>query len=100
MTDIDTGTEDSWPEWEDGVAVLTMNRPERRNAMSGPMLDAMGRMLAEAEVNDDVGCGVVLTGAGGAFCAGGDVKGWRRAATPAPGLANGAASTMSSTASA
>jgi 2-(1,2-epoxy-1,2-dihydrophenyl)acetyl-CoA isomerase len=59
---------------EDGVAVLTMNRPERRNAMSGPMLDAMGRMLAQAEVNDDVGC-VVLTGAGGAFCAGGDVKG-------------------------
>jgi 2-(1,2-epoxy-1,2-dihydrophenyl)acetyl-CoA isomerase len=74
MTDIDTGTDDLLARVEDGVAVLTMNRPERRNAMSGPMLDAMGRMLAQAEVNDDVGC-VVLTGAGGAFCAGGDVKG-------------------------
>ena len=74
MTDIDTGTDDLLARMEDGVAVLTMNRPERRNAMSGPMLDAMGRMLAQAEVNDEVGC-VVLTGAGGAFCAGGDVKG-------------------------
>jgi 2-(1,2-epoxy-1,2-dihydrophenyl)acetyl-CoA isomerase len=74
MTDIDTGTEDLLARVEDGVAVLTMNRPDRRNAMSGPMLDAMGRMLAQAEVNDDVGC-LVLTGAGGAFCAGGDVKG-------------------------
>ena len=51
-----------------------MNRPERRNAMSGPMNQALGRVLAEVEVADDVGC-VVLTGAGGAFCAGGDVKG-------------------------
>src|SRR5215218_8158405 len=51
-----------------------MNRPERRNAMSGPMLDAMARVLAAVEVDDDVGC-IVLTGAGGAFCAGGDVKG-------------------------
>src|SRR5439155_18496929 len=39
-----------------------------------PMLGALGRMLAALEVDDDVGC-VVLTGSGGAFCAGGDVKG-------------------------
>jgi 2-(1,2-epoxy-1,2-dihydrophenyl)acetyl-CoA isomerase len=74
MTDIDTGTNDLLARVDDGVAVLTMNRPERRNALSGPMLDALGRMLAGMEVDDDVGC-VVLTGAGGAFCAGGDVKG-------------------------
>ena len=74
MATIDTGTEDLLAEVEDGVAVLTMNRPERRNAMSGPMLEAMARLLADVEVDDDVGC-VVLTGAGGAFCAGGDVKG-------------------------
>jgi len=72
--EIDTGTGDLLAQVSDGVAVLTMNRPERRNAMSGPMLDALGRVLARAEVDDDVGC-VVLTGAGGAFCAGGDVKG-------------------------
>ena len=74
MATIDTGTEDLLAEVDDGVAVLTMNRPERRNALSLPMLDAMARVLADVEVDDDIGC-VILTGAGGAFCAGGDVKG-------------------------
>lgn len=74
MHTIDTGTDDLHAHVDDGVAVLTMNRPDRRNALSGPMLDAMARVLADAEVDDDIGC-IVLTGAGGAFCAGGDVKG-------------------------
>ncbi|MGH9054475.1 MAG: enoyl-CoA hydratase-related protein [Acidimicrobiales bacterium] len=74
MTAIDTGTEDLLAEVSDGVAVLTMNRPARRNALSTDMLRAMAEVLAEVEVDDRVGC-VVLTGAGGAFCAGGDVKG-------------------------
>ncbi len=71
---IDTGTEDLQARVEDRVAILTMNRPERRNAMSDGMLTGLARALADVEVADDVGC-VVLTGAGGAFCAGGDVKG-------------------------
>jgi len=74
MRTIDTGTDHLLASVDDGVATLTMNRPERRNAMSGPMNQALGRALAEVEVADDVAC-VVLTGAGGAFCAGGDVKG-------------------------
>jgi 2-(1,2-epoxy-1,2-dihydrophenyl)acetyl-CoA isomerase len=74
MSEIDTGTSDLLAEVEDGVAVLTMNRPDRRNAMSNDMMNAMGRLLADVEISDDVGC-VVLTGAAGAFCAGGDVKG-------------------------
>jgi 2-(1,2-epoxy-1,2-dihydrophenyl)acetyl-CoA isomerase len=73
VTDIDTGTADLLGRIDDGVAVLTMNRPHRRNALSSAMLDALGRVLAEVEVDQDVGA-VVLTGAGGAFCAGGDVK--------------------------
>ncbi len=73
MTQLDTGTEDLLAEVEDGIAVLTMNRPDRRNAMSEAMMAAMERVLANVEVDDAVGC-VVLTGAGGAFCAGGDVK--------------------------
>lgn len=73
MTDIDTGTEDLLARVEDGVAVLTMNRPARRNALSGPMLAALATVLAQVEIDDGVGA-VVLTGAGGAFCAGGDVK--------------------------
>jgi len=74
MTAIDTGTEDLRAEIDDGVAVLTMNRPERRNAFSAAMLSAMASVLAQVEADEAVGC-VVLTGAAGAFCAGGDVKG-------------------------
>jgi 2-(1,2-epoxy-1,2-dihydrophenyl)acetyl-CoA isomerase len=90
MIDLDTGTDDLLARVDDGVAVLTMNRPERRNALSGAMLTAMGRILAQVEVDDDVGC-VVLTGAGGAFCAGGDVKGMadRGKADIAKGAAGG-----------
>lgn len=73
MTRLDTGTEDLLAEIDDGVAILTMNRPDRRNAMSEAMMSAMDRVLGQVEADDAVGC-VVLTGAGGAFCAGGDVK--------------------------
>jgi 2-(1,2-epoxy-1,2-dihydrophenyl)acetyl-CoA isomerase len=72
---IDTGTDELLAAVDDhGVATLTMNRPERRNAMTMTMNEALADALAAVEVDDDVGC-VVLTGAGGAFCAGGDVKG-------------------------
>jgi 2-(1,2-epoxy-1,2-dihydrophenyl)acetyl-CoA isomerase len=77
MTDsraIDTGTDHLQARVEDGVAILTMNRPERRNALSDEMLRGLADALREAETATDVRC-VVLTGAGGAFCAGGDVKG-------------------------
>lgn len=60
---------------EDGVATLTMNRPESRNAMSGEMLEALTDALKRHAVDSSIRC-VVLTGAGGAFCAGGDVKGF------------------------
>lgn len=73
MTDIDTGTEDLLARIEDGVAVLTLNRPARRNALSLGMLTALAKVLADVELDDEVGA-VVLTGSGGAFCAGGDVK--------------------------
>ena len=58
---------------KDGVAVLTLNRPERLNAMSGPMLDGLLEALPRLASAGDVGV-VVLTGAGRGFCAGGDVK--------------------------
>ena len=72
--EIETGTEDLLAHVENRVATITMNRPARRNALSGAMLTALEAVLAEVEVARDVGC-IVLTGAGGAFCAGGDVKG-------------------------
>ena len=58
---------------KDGVAVLTMNRPDRLNTLSGPMLDALLQALPRLAEDPNVGC-VVLTGAGRGFCAGGDVK--------------------------
>jgi 2-(1,2-epoxy-1,2-dihydrophenyl)acetyl-CoA isomerase len=71
---IDTGTDHLLAEVADGIAVLTMNRPDRRNALSDDMLTGMAAALRECTTATDVRC-VVLTGAGGAFCAGGDVKG-------------------------
>jgi 2-(1,2-epoxy-1,2-dihydrophenyl)acetyl-CoA isomerase len=61
--------------FDDGVATLTMNRPEARNALSGEMISALEAALMRLSYDDDVRA-VVLTGAGGAFCAGGDVKGF------------------------
>src|SRR5437867_10510047 len=58
---------------ESGVAVLTLNRPDRLDAMSGPMLDALLAALTRLAEDPEVGV-VVLTGAGRGFCAGGDVK--------------------------
>src|SRR5215468_7784435 len=58
---------------EDGVATLTFNRPQRLNALSTPimqgLLDGLPRLAGDPAVKV-----VVLTGAGRAFCAGGDVK--------------------------
>jgi 2-(1,2-epoxy-1,2-dihydrophenyl)acetyl-CoA isomerase len=79
MTKIDTGTEDLLAEVTDGIALLTMNRPSRRNALSQAMLGALADQLTRLDADESVRC-VVLTGAGGAFSAGGDVKGM--AATP------------------
>lgn len=84
MTELDPGTPDLLATVEDGVAVLTLNRPDRRNALSEAMISNLGRLLGQLEKDDDVGC-VVLTGAGGAFCAGGDVKGF---AERSPGAAD------------
>jgi 2-(1,2-epoxy-1,2-dihydrophenyl)acetyl-CoA isomerase len=78
MRELDTGTPDLTGAVEDGVAVLTMSRPERRNALSAEMLTALATALVQVEADPEVGC-VVLTGAGKAFCAGGDVKGFAAA---------------------
>ncbi|MEM7284816.1 MAG: enoyl-CoA hydratase-related protein [Actinomycetota bacterium] len=73
---IETGSPNLTAEvGDDGVAVITMDRPERRNALTGAMLSGLAKALADVEFDPEVRC-VVLTGAGGAFCAGGDVKGF------------------------
>jgi 2-(1,2-epoxy-1,2-dihydrophenyl)acetyl-CoA isomerase len=57
----------------DGVATLTLNRPERLNALSTAILDGLLESLPRLAKDPGVGA-IILTGAGRAFCAGGDVK--------------------------
>ena len=71
---LDTGTEQLLCELEDGVATVTLNRPEKRNALSDQLTPALREILLTLEAEPRVGC-VVITGAGTAFCAGGDVSG-------------------------
>ena len=73
---------------EGGVATLTMNRPEARNALTGEMQAALSEALPRLAANPAVRV-VVLTGAGGAFCAGGDVKGFASAASASGGGRSG-----------
>lgn len=75
MTTVDTGTDDLLAETDDGVGVITLNRPDRRNAMTGEMLTALAAVLGDFEQNPLVGA-LLITGAGSAFCSGGDVKGF------------------------
>ncbi|ATB29396.1 enoyl-CoA hydratase [Melittangium boletus] len=58
---------------EAGVLTLTFNRPQKKNAFTGEMYDAAAQALLDADANDAVRV-VVLTGAGGAFTAGNDLK--------------------------
>src|SRR5450830_268387 len=57
----------------DRVATLTLNRPDRLNALSSPMIDALLEALPRLGADPKIAV-VVLTGAGRGFCAGGDVK--------------------------
>jgi enoyl-CoA hydratase/carnithine racemase len=59
-------------EISDGIAVLTLNRPEQRNAFSGPMAISLADAYRECDGRDDVRV-VVLTGAGSTFCVGADM---------------------------
>jgi len=56
----------------DRVGMLTLNRPEVMNAFGGTMREDLLQMLRQAEADKNVRC-VVITGAGRAFCAGGDI---------------------------
>lgn len=71
---IDTGTDELLCHLQDRVAVVTLNRPDKRNALSDNLTPALRAILLELEADNRVGC-VMITGAGTAFCAGGDVSG-------------------------
>jgi enoyl-CoA hydratase len=62
---------------ENGVVLATLNRPERRNAVDDAMHRELGQLPCDADTDRDVKV-VVITGAGNAFCAGGDFSGGLR----------------------
>jgi enoyl-CoA hydratase/carnithine racemase len=71
---VDTGTSELLCEIRDGVAVITLNRPEARNALSDRLTPALRHMIKQGGDDPKVGA-LLITGAGNSFCAGGDVKG-------------------------
>src|SRR3972149_3354224 len=60
-------------EVSDHIATITLNRPDRMNAISGPMLASLSRVLRDADADPEVRV-IILTGAGRGFCAGLDLK--------------------------
>lgn len=73
--ELETGTQDLLGWVEDGVAVLSFNRPASRNALSDSMYAGFDMALPVIATDPTIGC-LVITGEGGAFNAGGDVKGF------------------------
>lgn len=65
-----------------GIAVITINRPEARNAVNGDVARGIARASDELDARSDVRA-VILTGAGGSFCAGMDLKGFLAGDVPA-----------------
>ncbi len=70
---VDCGTPELLCRVEDRVARITLNRPEARNAITLEMKQALARLIPQLGADPEVGC-LLLTGAGQAFCAGGDTK--------------------------
>ncbi len=87
---LDTGTNELLCKIDDRVATITLNRPDKRNALSDQLTPALRQTLLDLDTRADVGC-IVITGAGSSFCAGGDIAGMgdrskSAQAKPAPSL--------------
>src|SRR3981189_1691647 len=74
QTPIDPGTNELLCVIRDRVAIITLNRPEVRNALSDRLTPALRTMIKTCGENPEVGA-LLITRGGTAFCAGGDVKG-------------------------
>jgi len=78
---IETGTDELLAEVDAHVALITLNRPHARNALSDTLSPALRDLLPTLADDPEVRS-LMITGAGSAFCAGGDVKGMGSGATP------------------
>jgi enoyl-CoA hydratase/carnithine racemase len=70
---LETGSPHLLAEVREGVAILTLNRPDARNALGDTVSPMLRTMLARCDADPEVGA-FLITGAGKAFCAGGDIK--------------------------
>src|SRR5499425_429225 len=77
-------------EVKDGIATLTLNRPDRLNALGGSLRDDLHDAVTRSAADPDVRV-MVITGAGKGFCSGGDVKAMGEAPQPIIAAVNGAA---------
>jgi enoyl-CoA hydratase len=65
----------------DGVLIVTINRPEAKNAMTKAASEAIAAAMDRLDAEDDLRVGII-TGAGGTFCSGMDLKGFLRGESP------------------
>ena len=72
MTISASNTEELLVEQDGHVVTITLNRPERLNAISRPMLNELSAKMVEADKDPDVRC-IILTGEGRGFCSGLDL---------------------------
>jgi 2-(1,2-epoxy-1,2-dihydrophenyl)acetyl-CoA isomerase len=87
--DLDTETTDLLAQVDGHLGVITFNRPDRRNALSDAMYAGFAKVLPMLAADDEVRV-VMITGNGGAFCAGGDVKGMHESHQPGAAPRRGA----------
>ncbi len=66
---------------ENGILTITINRPEAKNAVNKAVAEGIAAALDELDANDDLRVGI-LTGAGGTFCSGMDLKGFLKGESP------------------
>ena len=72
MSITESSTEELLVEQRDHIAIITLNRPERLNAISREMLGELSAKMVEADKDPDTRC-IILTGAGRGFCSGLDL---------------------------
>jgi len=74
-------SEELLTEVRDGVLIVTINRPEAKNAMNKAAAEGIAAAMDRLDADDDLRVGI-LTGAGGTFCSGMDLKGFLRGESP------------------
>ena len=77
----DTPTQEVLTEVDNGILIVTINRPEAKNAMTKAASEAIAEAMDRLDEDDDLRVGI-LTGAGGTFCSGMDLKGFLRGESP------------------